>query len=459
MFKGKLFSEQIPAAEFLCNRKKVLLAWEQGTGKTIISLAAASKLFELGKVNKALVLCPSSFAWQWEDKLTEFTELEYSYVKREDKEAREYELESGVCILPYSLYRRDYEKIHKKEWDLVITDEAQEFSNPKSKTRKLLLNFNRLQGPTYRWALSGTAISNRLEELYSILYWVDKAYLPPWPEFEKRHIIRNSFGAIERYRNLDGLNLYLQKRVSRKTHKDMAGKLPKLLTKVHTLPQDKEYKEKERVLLKELDKVVDELTFTDSGEVQGLKRSPEASKAFHAVKQQLSKSKTTYCKELIQTILTDNPSSKIVVFSFYKDPLKQLAEELKKSNIINSSFTGDETLEQKRKAVDTFKNEGKVLLSSDAGAEGLDLPFADYAIQLDVPFSFRVWDQRNKRIVRASSKFSSVVVNYLLLEDSFESYFFEQVKRKGDLASAVLEGTNDDVVVKVQSLRQYLHSN
>lgn len=459
MFKGKLFSEQTPAAEFLCNRKKVLLAWEQGTGKTIISLAAASKLFELGKVNKALVLCPSSFAWQWEDKLTEFTELEYSYVKREDKEAREYELESGVCIVPYSLYRRDYEKIHSKEWDLIITDEAQEFSNTKSKTRKLLLALNRLQEPTYRWALSGTAISNRLEELYSILYWVDKDFLPPWPKFEKRHIIRNSFKAIERYKNLDGLNVYLQKRVSRKTHKDMAGQLPKLLTKVHTLPQDKEYRDKEASLLKELDKVVEDLTFTSSGEVEGLKRSPEATKAFHAVKQQLSTSKIPYTLDLIHNTLKENNESKIVVFSFYKEPLYELKKSLSSQDIVNSSFTGDETLEEKKKAVEVFKKEGRVLLSSDAGAEGLDLPFANYAIQLDVPFSYRVWDQRNKRIVRASSKFNSVVVNYLLLERSFESYFFEIVRRKGKLAEAVLEGKGDRVTMKPQSLRQYLHSN
>lgn len=467
MFTGTLFPKQKPAAAFLCNKRRALLAWEQGTGKTIISLAAAEKLLEVGKAKRVLVIGPGSFLWQWEDKIKEFTNSSVTLVTAKNNKAgkrtREYENHTTTyTLVPYSLFRRDYERLRDAavgRWDIVICDEAQEFRNNQTKTHNLLKDFNREVNPRYRWALTGTSITNKLEDLYSILFWVEKTFLPPWPVFEERHIVRDSFKAICGYKDLKSLNIYLQHKVDRKTEKDMAGQLPKIRPQVHKLEQTKEYKNAQATLLNHLQTMVDNLEFDDEGNLKGSQRDSGVSKAFSAVRLALSgEVKLKYATKLIKDLTNENSSNKFVCFSFYKEPINQLAELLHEAGFNTYRFTGDEDSEAKRENVKQFHNDPRgVLLCSNAGAAGLDLPFANQLINLDVPFAFGTLDQRIKRIVRASSKFQTAVVHYLIMEDSMEEFYFMVVDRKGQLQAAVLDKSDiDEVVVRPMSLRQYL---
>lgn len=459
MFTQKLFPVQKPAASFLCSKKKALLAWEQGTGKTIISLAAAEKLRQLDRVSRTLVVAPGSLLWQWEDRIKEFTTGTSTLTKAKDKGSRRYEEHcSDYSLVPYSLFRRDFEELLGAwQWDLMITDEAQEFRNNKSKTHDLLKHLNREVNPAYRWALTGTAITNKLEDLYSIMYWVDKHFLPPWPTFDEEHIVRNQFGGIESYRNLKGLNEYLPHRVDRKTEKDMAGQLPKARELVHTISRSEGYEQAESELLDCLQQMVENLEFNEKGELKGHRPDSRVSRAFHKARGELcSDEKLKYARRLIQEGWQDG--HKTVVFSYFKEPLVRLTDELSSQGFNAYRFTGDEDSDTKRRNVQLFKEDPRgVLLCSNAGAAGLDLPFASRLINLDIPFAFGTLDQRIKRIIRASSKFESVVVHYLVMEDSLEAFYFMIVRKKGELQTAILDRNDiDEVVVRPMSLRQYL---
>lgn len=451
MFTGTLFESQKEGAQFICAKKTGILAWEQGTGKTVISIASSERLLDLGLLRPSvLVLAPSAITWQWEEKIKEFTTNEATLIHAKSEYRGTYETPTPYTITSYNLFRRDFEVLSRVNWDLVVCDEAQEFKNNKSKTAKLLKELNTLQQPQYRWALTGTVISNKLEELYSIMYWVDKYFLPDWYEFEKRHIVRNSnTNQILRYKELQSLSAYLPRRLNRRTQKDLGDQMPKLVEKTHYIEKELELKNAELNLLGELDELA--ASFDIRG---GQIRCPAAAKAFHEVLQLLaSPKKIQYAVHLAESLLEENPENRVVIFSHLKDPLHFIKDKLYYPGYL---FTGDVKTESKREAITQFQKVPSVLLSSNAGKAGLDLPFANYIIHLDVPFSYEVLDQRNKRITRASSKFKTAKVNYLVVKNSIEEYYLKIVKSKEQLSDAIYYGKVDRLKMKTQTLRNFL---
>ena len=460
MFKGELYDIQKDAAQFLCAKKSALLAWEQGTGKTVISIAAADKLLELGYIKNVLIITLPSLTWQWEEKIKDLTDHDVKVALPSRKSTRDYETDEAhpIFITSYSLFRKDYDTIAAKNWDLIICDEAQQFKNNASKTAKKIKKLNTASKPTYRWALTGTAISNKLEELYSIMYWVDKDFLPAWPAFEKKHIVRSPYTKqIQKYKELKELSAHLTKKLHRGTQKDLQGKMPELLPPVHHyLEKSTELKLAETELVELLDELV--IKITDSnGSISS--RDPRVTKAFQKVRNCLvSEDKINYAIRLAAGILAENPENRVVIFSFHKSPLYELKRTFKQNGIDAFTFTGDETSDEKQQAVQAFKENSSALLCSSAGEAGLDLPFANYLIHLDVPFSFASLDQRSKRITRAGSKHRFAVVHYLMIKDSMEEFYYQVVRRKERLAEATYgQGTDDEVAIKTQSLRQFLN--
>lgn len=422
----------------------MLLAFPQGTGKTVISLASSEKLCELGYINSILILSPPSITWQWIEKIKEFTDHEdVRLVSAKDRSSREYDTHKSLyTIVPYSVFRKDSRAIEAQSYDLIIADEAQEFSAFRSKTFKLI---KRLRSE-YRWALTGTAISNKLEELYAILNWVDPYFLPPWKKFERKHLVRNpNTQQILKYKNLAELNKYLTQRVERKSIDELQGLLPEVITHKIYVEKDKQVQENEKQLRSILSK-----------ETTGFfEFDPDISRSLHGTRQALCGiPKLQRATELLRRILSESDSNRVVVFSFYKRPLYELQDLLDEPTIL---FTGDQDSTTKQEALERFRgSDARILLCSNAGKAGLDIPFANYTIHLDVPFSYGIADQRSTRTRRISSEFSTVVVIYLLVKDSIEDYYYQVTINKGNLAKATLEGGADKVTMKQSSLKAYL---
>ena len=81
-----------------------------------------------------------------------------------------------------------------------------------------------------------------------------------------------------------------------------------------------------------------------------------------------------------------------------------------------------------------------MLVSSDAGGYGVDLPQANLLINYDQPWSAGLAVQRNGRIIRASSDWSTVTIQDFLIKDSIEQRQHEMLKQKKSVANAVLDG-------------------
>ena len=183
-----------------------LLAFDMGTGKTPTTLAAIEDLRQEESLN-ALILTPNSVKWQWAHEIAKFTDQDCVVIEGTPaKRAKVYtdmnDYPPPYLVMTYGTFMRDFEYLPRI--DVMVLDEATAIKGFKSQRSKRVKRF--AKDVPVRFALTGTPIENgRLEELFSILEFVNPRLLGKWWTFEKRYIVRNQMGWIERYQNVDQL--------------------------------------------------------------------------------------------------------------------------------------------------------------------------------------------------------------------------------------------------------------
>jgi len=139
-----------------------------------------------------------------------------------------------------------------------------------------------------------------------------------------------------------------------------------------------------------------------------------------------------------------DPTYKAVVFSSYINSVKEIVLGLKDVGIKALEYTGKMNAQEKENAKVSFQTQEdiRVLVSSDAGGYGVDLPQANLLINYDQPWSAGLSVQRNGRINRASSTWPSITIQDILIKNSIEQRQYDMLKQKGNVAGAILDGTN-----------------
>jgi SNF2 family DNA or RNA helicase len=163
--------------------------------------------------------------------------------------------------------------------------------------------------------------------------------------------------------------------------------------------------------------------------------------------------------------LETDDDSKVVIFSTYLGMLDLIQDKLLKKNVQSRIYSGEMNSKEKETAKLEFQNskEVRVLISSDAGGYGVDLPQANLLVNYDLPWSAGTAVQRNSRIRRASSKWKTVIIQDFLVTHSIEERQYEMLNQKNAVADAVIdgEGINDKggVDLTVGSLLDFLTTN
>ena len=127
--------------------------------------------------------------------------------------ARQYDNDSFFTVCNYEQVLRDILAIERVRWDLIILDEGQRIKNWESKTARVIKG---LKSP-FALVLSGTPLENRLDELYSVVQFVDDRRLPPAFRFFHRHRVVDEKGKVLGYKNLDQLRENLRPILLRRT--------------------------------------------------------------------------------------------------------------------------------------------------------------------------------------------------------------------------------------------------
>src|SRR5262249_53851757 len=152
-------------------RGRSILGDDMGLGKTPQTLAAVELLARERGIGRVLVVAPASVKYQWESEIRKFTPRAVQVIEggpddRKDQDAQP----TFYRLVNYEQVVRDREAINAWKPDVIVLDEAQRIKNWESKTSR---SVKKLQS-RYAMVLTGTPLENKLEELYSIVQFVDE---------------------------------------------------------------------------------------------------------------------------------------------------------------------------------------------------------------------------------------------------------------------------------------------
>ena len=517
-FKGSLYPFQEEAVDAMIDMQHLLVAYEMGLGKTVITIAAVEKLIEDGQVGGGLIICPASIKLQWKRLIEDFVPdanvivVNGTAPQREAQYQRYKRGEGEYCIINPEQMVNDWEIVSRLPRDFIVADEATWFKNFKPQRSKKI---KRLKA-TYQWALTGQPVENRAEEVYSIMSWINPTVLGNFKTFDAAFIKRDPWGRVRVYRNLPTLHRLLSEHMVRRTRSEVADQLPAVVAPAPILVEaDQGTRMLYRRMVHDLEAELAEAMNTWGnfslsgfyrGEEQGEARGRIMSKITcmrmlvdHPELLRLSAAHyrgvlpgnrmgSEYAQELhaagrleglkkapkldalvgtedkpglIREILEAHPENKIVFFSFFKDMLDIVAERTR-SLTKSVLFTGAVSITNRDKAKQTFATDPdtRLFLSSDAGGIGLDLPVANYLISYDLPWSSGAFAQRQSRIIRLSSKFPQVTLLTIQVAGSIEEYQHALLAQKKKVAEAVVDGkginTRGNLTLDLRSLTDFL---
>ena len=479
---------QIVGINFLSDVEKGMLADEMGLGKTSQILASVYRLYRIGKVKKALIICPATLKYQWEEEIEKFIDIkkygiDYVIVDGDTKQRKAiYEsLKEGnvlYTVINYELVRNDADLLSDIGFDVVALDEGHRIRNWKSMTSKAIYKLN----SPFKWAATGTPMQNKPEELFNIFGWVNPEILGDWWKFRGRYmIIGEKFkqpNMVLGYKNLGELHRRIAPYMLRRLKKDVAPELPKILVNnffVDMTPDQRSVHDEIRNELIDLIKEISKFTERDEdGNI--IKQHPKANNilgmfimlqeicdtpqllvmsdskmaARHTMDGKIDP-RSPKIDELM-TILTDFMSSgegqgprKAVIFTQFKRMQGLIVNAIKKLGGVNIVNGGMNAQEKQQSIIEFRTNDAiKFLVCTDSANYGVNLPEASLLVNVDLPWNPAVWDQRNARIHRLDSVHESVNIVNLISLGGLDEKILDTLYAKKDTASEIVENSADE---------------
>ncbi len=450
--KVPLFPYQREGMLHLAFKERALLADEMGLGKTIQAIAACALLRRLGKAERVLVVTPASLKTEWEEQIQRFTDLSYQliYGARKGRLAS-YSAPSFFTLVNYEQMLADALDVNERlKPDVIVLDEAQRIKNWNTKTAQ---SIKRLKS-RYAFVLTGTPIENRIDELFSIMGFLNPAVLGSLFRFNRDFYELDDRGRPCGYRNLHQLHARIKPLMLRRRKADVETELPERTDRNFLVPLSPEqagsYEAHEGQVAKlvsiasrrplsqqEQDKLMRELAMMRMICDTNFILDPE-----DRVCPKLSE------LEKILEECRDNPGVKVLVFSEWERMLQLVRELCERLGLGCAYHSGSVPQKRRRAEILRFKQDPacRVFLTTDSGGTGLNLQNASVVINCDLPWNPARLEQRIARAWRKHQVRPVTVIN-LVSENTIEHRMLATLASKQALADGVLDlkGSLDEI--------------
>ena len=450
LLKTKLLPYQTQGALFAACRGRVVLADDMGLGKTVQALAAAELLRRGKGIERVLVIAPASVKYQWKTEIEKFTDLPAQVIDGLlPRRQALYASPAFFTLTSYELVLKDVRYMHELKPDLIILDEAQRIRNWTTATARTIKQLK----SRYALVLTGTPLENKLEELFSVVEFVDGRRLGPAFRFLHEHRMEDEKGSLVGYRGLDRIHGQLAPILLRRTRAEVLKDLPERTDQVFRVPltpeQAEPYYEQSDILAALMRK----------WEKQGFLSEIDQKRVLCCIQnmRMLCNSTFLFDKEThhspkleefreILTELAIEEDRKVVVFSEYERMTYLAGEELRKLKIGFVSLHGGVPSRQRAALIEKFRNDPacKVFLSTDAGGVGLNLQSASAVVNFEPPWNPARLEQRIGRVHRLGQS-RPVQVIHMLTADSIEERVWETLRLKKSLFAGVFDSPTGEV--------------
>lgn len=428
--------------------ERALLADDMGLGKTVQAIAACALLRQRRGIERVLVVVPASLKGEWQEQIARFTTLPVQIVEG-DRAARLrlYQSPAFFNLVNYEQVIPDGAEINRLlEPDVVILDEAQRIKNWQTKTARAVKD---LRSP-YAFVLTGTPLQNRIDEIYSIVQYLDPELFGPLFRFNRAFYELDQRGRPVGYRNLEQMHRRLEPVMLRRRKSDVEDQLPGRTVTTHLVAMDPE----QRLRYEEYEGRTARLLAV-------ARRRSLTREEFDRLQRWLACMRmlcdTPYildpdCRicpkleelESVLADLADEPDCKIIVFSEWVRMLELVGGLAREMDLDVAWHHGGVPQQRRRMEIRRFKEDPfcRLFLSSDAGSLGLNLQVASVVINLDLPWNPAKLEQRIARAWRKNQRRPVRVIN-LVTADSIEQRMQGVLASKQELADGVLDGQGD----------------
>ncbi len=463
LLKVPLYPYQRRGALFAALAGRCLLADDMGLGKTVQALAAAEILARCEGVERVLVICPTSLKHQWAQEVGRFTERRGLVIQGPlPARAAAYREESFYKITNYEVVERDREAIERWAPDLIVLDEAQRIKNWRTRTAR---SVKRLSSP-YALVLTGTPLENRLDELHSIVEFVDRFRLGPAFRFLAEHRQTDDNGRVTGYKNLSRIATTLAPILLRRSKGEVRLELPERTEKrffIEMTPQQRAHHEENREIVARIAAKWRRYHFLSDGDQRRLTIALQKMRMACNSTYLLDPS-TDYGRKVDEAVdflleAMEQDGTKAVVFSQWVRTHELLIRRLEARHIPFVFLHGGVPGSQRGELTRRFKEDPdcRVFLSTDAGGVGLNLQSASVVLNLDLPWNPAVLDQRLGRVHRIGQR-RNVLAAHFIAEGTIEHGMLNLLAFKKALFEGVLEGGADEVFLNGKPLEHFMEA-
>jgi len=461
-----------------------LLGDQMGTGKSIQTLGVLfTHRIAAGGFLPTMILAPTSVVGDWHAKFRRFAKMEIAVADgTPGRRLKVYESKPEFLVLSYDTFIRDNVKIvqnfHPKAF---IPDEAQRFTNRKSKAAEKIVEFCDIVQPKFRIPISGSPISNRPDDLWPILRVINKDLAGTAKAFEGRYlkskpiwtkgpdgkptIKKIEYGSGDKKkvftpmrvesldprkpdeaRLLGELKVKIAPYILRRLKKDVLKDLPKkfherLDIELSKVERDA-YEELQARFAEAMAGVLEEDQDTAATTfLQWFTRAQQICSSLEIVGLGDKSSKIDELKHFVKDYADDE---KIIIFSRFAEMTKIVCRELKAYNPLH--LHGGITQNKRQPLIDAFqeKPEHRLFVSTlKAGGVGLTLTEATIVARLDRWVSPTANDQAEDRAHRIGQRNDVTIVDFVV-KDSIEERILEMLNKKLRMIASLIAADGDD---------------
>lgn len=449
----RLYPFQIEGIRFAFRAGRALIADDMGLGKTIQAIGTAELLKARNMAGEVLVICPTSLKYQWKKEIERFTDSDITVIEGPFSSRRElYGAPTFYKIVSYHTLANDIKALGGLSVDMLIMDEVQRLKNWNTQISQAARRID----SEYAVVLSGTPLENKIEELYSVMQFVDQYALGPLHKFVSDTVHRSETGKVSGYRNLNRVGEKLRGHMLRRRKADVALQMPERIDKTLFVPMTREQRAIHDDAMSAVAQLVHrwrKMRFLSEKDRKRLllllSRMRMVCDSTYVLDQKTrNDTKIAETMQLIEAAIENGSGDKVVVFSQWERMTRLLAQELDAAGIGYVYLHGAVPASKRGDICASFTSDPavRVFISTDAGSTGLNLQVASLIINLDLPWNPAVLEQRIARIYRLGQTKHVQVIN-LVSAGTIEERMLSTLNFKSNLASGVLDGGDDSITL------------
>jgi superfamily II DNA or RNA helicase len=461
LLKVPLYPYQAEGSLFAVRAGRALIGDEMGLGKTIQAIAAAEILARHFGVAKVLVICPTSLKYQWQSEIKRFSGRDSHVIAGgRGQRQKEYAQDDFCKITNYEKLQPDLDLITAWSPDLVIVDEAQRVKNWNTIAARAL---KRIDSP-YAVVLTGTPLENKLEELISIVQFVDQHRLGPTWKLLHEHQVKDEGGRVTGYTGLERIGQTLAPIMIRRRKSEVLTQLPERTDQNLLVPMTElqmTYHQENAEIVTRIVQRWRKMKFLSDKDQRrltcALQNMRMSCNSTYLLDQETDHGVKADELAALFDDLFAQPDAKAVVFSQWTRTHDIVIRRLEARGIGYVSFHGGIPSEKRPALVERFREDPncRVFLSTDAGATGLNLQHASTLVNMDLPWNPALLEQRIARIHRMGQKRQVQIVNFIA-KGTIEEGMLSVLAFKRSLSAGILDGGTGEISLGGSRLNRFM---